>query len=62
MTAVQLKKEIQKVLDKVPEDVLKDVLDYMNELQKHSAEDVELAKFMKQTLIEDRELLEKLAR
>jgi hypothetical protein len=62
MTAVQLKTEIQKVLDKVPEDVLKDVLDYMNELQKHSAEDVELAKFMKQTLIEDRELLEKLAR
>lgn len=62
MTAVQLKTEIQKVLDKVPEDVLKDVLDYMNELQKHSAEDIELAKFMKQTLIEDRELLEKLAR
>jgi hypothetical protein len=61
MTTVQLKTEIQKVLDKVPEDVLKDVLDYMNELQKHSAEDIELAKFMKQTLIEDRELLEKLA-
>jgi len=61
MTTIQLKTEIQKVLDKVPEDVLKDVLDYMNELQKHSAEDIELAKFMKQTLIEDRELLEKLA-
>ncbi len=61
MTTMQLKTEIQKVLDKVPEDVLADLLNYVTELQKHSSEDIELAKFMKESLIEDRELLQKLA-
>ena len=61
MTSIQLKTEIQKVLDQVPEEVLTDFLNYAKELQKQSSEDIELAKFMKQTLIEDRELLEKLA-
>ncbi len=61
MTAVQLKTEIQKVLEKVPEEVLGDVLAYIKELQKHSEDDLELARFMKQTLTEDRELLHKLA-
>ena len=62
MTTIEVKTEIQQALDKIPESVLKYVLDYMNELQKHTADDIELADFMKQTLIEDRELLEKLAR
>ncbi len=62
MTTIQLKTEIQKTLDQVPENVLPEVLDYLKELQKQSAENIELAKFMKQTLTEDKELLEKLAR
>ena len=61
MTTIQLKTEIQKTLDRVPEDVLPEVLDYLKELQKQSAESIQLAKFMKQTLTEDKELLEKLA-
>lgn len=61
MTTIQLKTEIQKTLDDVPEDVLPEVLEYLKELQKQSAEGIELAKFMKQTLTEDKELLEKLA-
>lgn len=61
MTTIQLKTEIQKVLDQVPEEVLADFLNYAKELQKHSSEDIDLAKFIKQTLIEDKELLEKLA-
>jgi len=61
MISVQVKTEIQKVLDKVPEEVLTDVLQYLKELQKQPSENVQLAKFMKQTLSEDRELLEKLA-
>jgi len=60
MTTVQIKTEIQKVLDQVPEEVLTDVLDFLKELQKHSAEDIELTKFMKQILIKDRVLLERL--
>ena len=61
MTTIQLKTEIQKILDDVPETVLTDLLNYVKELQKHSSEDIELAKFMKESLIEDRELLQKLA-
>ncbi|HEY8784542.1 MAG TPA: hypothetical protein VIM16_23145 [Mucilaginibacter sp.] len=61
MTTVEVKTEIIKVLEQVPEDVLTDLLNYVKELQKHSSEDVELAKFMRETLIEDRKLLEKLA-
>jgi hypothetical protein len=61
MTSIQVKTEIQKVLDQVPEEVLTDVLDFLKELQKQPAENILLAKFMKQTLLEDKELLEKLA-
>jgi hypothetical protein len=61
MTAIQLKTEIQKTLDEVPEDVLPEILDYLKELQKQSAQNIQLAKFMKLTLTEDKELLEKLA-
>jgi len=61
MTSIQVKTEIQKVLDQVPDEVLTDILDYLKELQKQTPENVQLAKFMKQTLAEDRELLERLA-
>lgn len=61
MTTGEVKTEIIKVLEQVPENVLTNLLDYVKELQKHSSEDIELAKFMRETLIEDRQLLEKLA-
>jgi hypothetical protein len=61
MTSIQVKTEIQKVLDQVPEEVLTDILDLLKELQKQPAENIQLVKFMKQTLSEDKELLEKLA-
>lgn len=62
MTTVQIKTEIQKVLDQVPDDVLTDVLDFLKELQSHSSDKIRLANFLKQTLKEDKGLLEKLAR
>jgi hypothetical protein len=61
MTTTQLKTEIQKKLERIPDDVLTELLNYLNELEKHSSEDIELAKFMKESLIEDRELLARLA-
>jgi len=61
MDATQVRTEIQKVLDEVPEEVLSDVLEYLKELQRQSAGNIQLIKFMKQTLLEDKELLEKLA-
>jgi hypothetical protein len=61
MTTIQLKTEIQNFLEKVPEDVLPEVLAFLKDLQQQPGESQQLSNFMKQTLIEDKELLEKLA-
>jgi len=61
MTATQIKSEIQKALDAVPENVLQDVLVFLKELQKYSADDIKLSANLRQILVEDKELLEKLA-
>jgi len=61
MTTIQLKTEIQKKLERIPDDVLTELLNYLNELEKRSSDDIELARFMKESLIEDRELLTRLA-
>jgi mRNA-degrading endonuclease RelE of RelBE toxin-antitoxin system len=61
MTSIEIKTEIQKVLDQVPENVLQDVLDFLKELQNKSADQIKLANNLRKILSEDRELLEKLA-
>ena len=61
MTAIELKTEIQKVLDQVPESILQDVLDFLKELQTKTVDDIKLAKNLRKIISEDRELLEKLA-
>jgi len=61
MTSIEIKTEIQKVLDQVPESVLQDVLDFLKELQTKSVDDIKLANNLRKILSEDRELLEKLA-
>jgi hypothetical protein len=61
MTSIEIKTEIQKVLDQVPESVLQDVLDFLKELQTKSADQIKLANNLRKILSEDRELLEKLA-
>jgi hypothetical protein len=61
MTTIQLKRQIKKALDEVPEDVLPDVLNFLNELKLKPAEINLLEIFLKQTLIEDKGLLERLA-
>ena len=61
MTSVEIKTEIQKVLDQVPENVLEDVLDFVRELQSKSSEQIKLANNLRKILSEDKELLEKLA-
>jgi mRNA-degrading endonuclease RelE of RelBE toxin-antitoxin system len=40
MTKTQIKTEIQKVLDSVPETILQDVLDFLKELQDQPIEKV----------------------
>jgi len=61
MTSIEIKTEIQKVLDQVPESVLQDVLDFLKELQIKSADDIKFANNLRKIISEDRELLEKLA-
>jgi hypothetical protein len=62
MTAIEIKNEIHKVLDQVPEDALPDVSGFLKELQVHSSDKIKLTNNLKKILSEDRELLEKLAK
>ena len=61
MTKTQLKSEIQKALDSVPENVLQDVLDFLKESKNQPEDKHRLSNSLRQILSEDKELLEKLA-
>ena len=61
MTKTEIQSEIQKVLDSVPETVLKDVLDFLKELKEQPADKTRLARNLRQILADDKDLLEKLA-
>ena len=61
MTSIEIKTEIQKVLDQVPESVLQDVLDFLKGLRSKSVDEIKLANNLRKILSEDRALLEKLA-
>ena len=62
MTANEMRSEIQKLLDTVPENVLQDLLKYLKEAQKQSKDQAELSGHLRKIINEDRELLEKLAK
>lgn len=61
MTVVELKSEINKALNEVPESVLVDVLDLLNEMKLKTLNDPKFSSHLKRILTEDRELLQKLA-
>lgn len=61
MTVVELKSEINKALNQVPESVLIDVLDLLNEMKLQSLNDPLFSTHLKRILTEDRDLLQKLA-
>jgi len=62
MTTKEIKSEIQKSLDNVPESVLQDILDFLKRAEKQPAANLDLAKHLRDILAEDRELLERLAK
>lgn len=62
MTANQIKTEIQKVLDTIPEVVLEDVLEYLKSIQNKSVDSIHLSRNLRKILMEDKALLEKLAK
>jgi uncharacterized protein YeeX (DUF496 family) len=61
MKTDEIKTEIHKVIDRIPDNVLQDILDYLKQLQDISQSKHDLSKNLKLILTEDRELLEKLA-
>jgi len=62
MTTKEIKSEIQKVIDAVPENLLNDILNYLKSLQGKSADTVQLSEHIRKIISEDKELLEKLAK
>jgi hypothetical protein len=62
MTTKDIKSEIQKSLDNVPERVLQDVLDFLKQIENQSIEKINLTMNLKDILTEDKELLERLAK
>jgi hypothetical protein len=61
ITTVDLKYEIQKVIDTVPDSVLVDILDYLKQIQISPSEKIDLSRNLGQILREDKELLHRLA-
>ena len=61
MSRDELKEEIAKVLEAVPEDILEDVLDYLKLLITNPKEKLSMTTKLRQIIIEDEELLQKLA-
>ena len=61
MTTLEIKKEISKVLDHVPEKLLADILDLLKEVQFKETSNATLTSNFKKILEEDSDLLHKLA-
>lgn len=62
MTSRELKYEIQKSLDNVPESVLEDVLALLKQASGKSEDHVRLTRHLRAILNEDKSLLERLAK
>ena len=61
MTATEIKKEIHKVLEQVPENLLVDILDLLKEVQSEKSSKSTWTSNFKKILEEDSDLLHKLA-
>lgn len=62
MTTLEIKNEIKKTIDDLPETILYDVLEYLNELKNTSKEKIRLSKNLSSILREDKGLLQRLAK
>lgn len=61
MTTKQIKSKIKIALDNIPENLLEEILAYLEEIQDKSADRVVMSQRLRRILSEDKELLEKLA-
>jgi hypothetical protein len=61
MSRDELKEEIARVLETVPDDILEDILDYLKLLISNPKEKLSMTTKLHQIIKEDEELLQKLA-
>jgi hypothetical protein len=59
---METKQEIVQIVDKLPDEVLGELLKYLRQVEKSTAEKMRLSLNLNTILTEDRELLEKLAK
>jgi hypothetical protein len=62
MTTQDLRKEINRVIQKVPDDFLNEILSYLKEFENKSKNDLISINHLKQILKEDQELLGRLSK
>lgn len=62
MTTKEIKSEIHKALDNIPENALQIILEYLKELEGKTADQIKLANNLRDILSEDKDLLERLAK
>jgi DNA replication initiation complex subunit (GINS family) len=62
MTTKDLRKEIGRAVQEIPDSFLEDVLDYLRQIEKRSSNELENLHFIKKIMKEDHELLEHLAK
>ncbi|WP_372948194.1 hypothetical protein [Mariniphaga sp.] len=62
MTTLEIKNEIKRTIDDLPDTILEDVLDYLNKLKSSSKDKILLSKNLSSILHEDGELLQRLAK
>lgn len=62
MTTIEIKEELHKAVDNVPETSLNEALAFLRSLQSNSEEKLKRARNFKKILEEDKEVLERLAK
>jgi hypothetical protein len=59
---MELRQEITQIIDTLPEDVLSELVQYLRQVEKASQEKARMSLHLKTILLEDRDVLERLAK
>lgn len=62
MSPIIVKEEIKKVIDEIPEETLEEILNYLKSILRAAPDVLQQSQHLKKILVEDRELLERLAK
>lgn len=62
MTTKDLRKEIRRAIQEVPDNFLEDILNYLKQIEKKSHKELDKLHYVRKIMREDQELLERLAK